>query len=151
MTPTKICGRCDQEKDLTEFHVMRSAPDGRQPRCKTCQKEAVYSGRGSLPTADEFGHLYLVQFASGRIKLGHAKNPDYRIRQHVYNGACLGNPATRSWISPRVPHPGAFERLALAAVGPLAASTTKREWFDGIDFDEAVTRIHDLTTKEHFA
>lgn len=147
----KTCAACGREKPLDEFHRMRSADDGRQRRCKDCQKHAVYSGRGSIPVPEDLGHIYLVLFASGRVKLGHAKNPDHRISTHVYNGACLGNAVLRTWISPRVPDSGSVEQLALAEVRPLASSVFKREWFDGVDFDIAVDRIRELTTKEHNA
>lgn len=32
----KTCGKCKQHLDLSEFSLMRSSPDGRQPHCKKC-------------------------------------------------------------------------------------------------------------------
>jgi len=33
---TKICGKCKNEKSVTDFHVRRDRPCGRQGWCKTC-------------------------------------------------------------------------------------------------------------------
>jgi len=32
----KICTKCNEAKELTEFHKKASAQDGHKPRCKTC-------------------------------------------------------------------------------------------------------------------
>ena len=39
MIETKICCTCKQEKPLDEFWSYKSSVDGKQPRCKECQRE----------------------------------------------------------------------------------------------------------------
>jgi len=36
---TKCCGRCKEEKPLSEFNKNKSKPDGLQNYCRTCQRE----------------------------------------------------------------------------------------------------------------
>lgn len=33
---TKICTKCKETKDISEFHKKSKAKDGLQPRCKSC-------------------------------------------------------------------------------------------------------------------
>lgn len=44
---TKTCTRCGETKPLTEFHRNRSAPDGRQSRCKVCVRFLVNERRAA--------------------------------------------------------------------------------------------------------
>jgi DNA-directed RNA polymerase subunit RPC12/RpoP len=38
-TKRKVCSKCHIEKDVAEFSLNRSAPDGREYKCKQCWKE----------------------------------------------------------------------------------------------------------------
>ena len=46
----KRCGGCEEEKSLDEFYASKSAPDGRQARCKACQRE--YSSKWNRENRD---------------------------------------------------------------------------------------------------
>jgi hypothetical protein len=35
----KICKKCNKEKELCEFHVLKNSKDGKQPICKICTNE----------------------------------------------------------------------------------------------------------------
>ncbi|KKN52900.1 hypothetical protein LCGC14_0607620 [marine sediment metagenome] len=37
----KICPECEEEKELTEFHNMKGAKDGKQTYCKPCQNAMI--------------------------------------------------------------------------------------------------------------
>ena len=46
----KRCGKCRRKKDIEEFAISRSKPDGRQSWCKPCKKKvdkAYYAKHGS--------------------------------------------------------------------------------------------------------
>ncbi|QUH01417.1 GIY-YIG nuclease family protein [Saccharopolyspora erythraea] len=147
ITDEKVCRRCNTGKPLAEFHRKNASPDGRQDWCKPCQKEAVYSGRDSLPVDGPAGYVYLVQFSTGRTKVGRATHPEHRISQHAYNAECMGLSVARTWISPVVADPASLETAAIRIVADLSTSTVKREWFDGVDFDSAVEQISSLEEK----
>ena len=36
---TKICGMCQKEKSVSEFHSNKTKPDGLQSKCKDCGRE----------------------------------------------------------------------------------------------------------------
>lgn len=36
---SKWCARCQQHKPLSEFNKLKKSPDGRQYRCRSCNKE----------------------------------------------------------------------------------------------------------------
>lgn len=38
---TKLCPKCRKNKPLADFHKKKAAKDGRQSRCKQCNKESV--------------------------------------------------------------------------------------------------------------
>ena len=35
---SKVCSKCGEEKELSEFHIKKSMKDGRNPTCKDCRK-----------------------------------------------------------------------------------------------------------------
>ena len=40
---TKVCSRCGQIKQLSEFYEHRNYPDGRVPHCKACKRRPLTS------------------------------------------------------------------------------------------------------------
>jgi len=40
MSEVKTCGRCDEEKALSDFHRFKGNRDGHQAYCKSCAAEA---------------------------------------------------------------------------------------------------------------
>lgn len=45
----KLCRGCNTEKPLDDFHRRSTAKDGRQSRCKDCQKVSAYDWRDRHP------------------------------------------------------------------------------------------------------
>lgn len=37
----KLCTKCDKKKPMTDFHKKKASKDGRQSRCKQCNKEST--------------------------------------------------------------------------------------------------------------
>lgn len=46
-TQTKRCSTCQVVRPLTDFNLYRAAPDGRQPRCRSCSKSWYAANRDS--------------------------------------------------------------------------------------------------------
>lgn len=53
----KRCGHCKEEKTLFEFHKSRRERDGRQSRCKDCNKRGIVRGQ---ERADQARGVYLA-------------------------------------------------------------------------------------------
>lgn len=82
----------------------------------------------------EAGSVYVIEFADGHIKIGKSITPAARVKS-----VAAGNQARmlRSWVSARVPAPGAFER---AAHEHFRDGRVGGEFFT-TGFDEAVTWV----------
>lgn len=54
----KTCRRCGVEKPVAMFHRNKASPDGYQPRCKHCvkQAQAERAATSSRPADDRRGH-----------------------------------------------------------------------------------------------
>jgi hypothetical protein len=51
MEQKKKCNMCKEDKKLSEFNNMKSSPDGKQRKCKKCQREYEMNLRN--PKQDE--------------------------------------------------------------------------------------------------
>jgi len=83
------------------------------------------------------GHVYIVEFESGMVKVGYSAKPENRFRGYVKNGVLYGNPVTRTWVSPAHFAPQRNERLMIAfcaARGSLASGGKQGEYFVGVPF-----------------
>lgn len=48
----KVCRACDTHKPYEDFHVKKASKDGRQSKCKECQKQVVSKARKQLANAN---------------------------------------------------------------------------------------------------
>ncbi len=81
----KICCKCKQEKDLTQFNKNKSKKDGLGTECKICMKELRRSyrsrNREKLNDADtEYRGLNKASCAATQSKCYHAKREQYKAR-----------------------------------------------------------------------
>ncbi|NEE44127.1 hypothetical protein [Streptomyces microflavus] len=84
--------------------------------------------------------MYIVAFASGVLKVGHALDVDARVQSHVKVGAVHGNAVVDVWVSPPHAHSASNERLVLdfcLGRGELASGGRRGEYFAGIPFEAA--------------
>jgi hypothetical protein len=82
------------------------------------------------------GHIYVIEFANGIVKVGQTADPEYRLVSLREKG----NPITQRWVSGDL---GARYKLTEGYVIGWAKKygtvTKGREYFSGLGFDRAVT------------
>jgi hypothetical protein len=104
-------------------------------------------------SARTFGHLYVIRFANGIVKVGRSATPTARVQVHKAEAERHGNALAEHWTSP------AFEGFDVAEatlIGWCAARAgtlphAGREWFSGLDYLAAVgeaTRLADAAEAE---
>lgn len=94
---------------------------------------------------DDHGHLYVIQFSSGTIKVGRTNQPVERMKKHRRYGWAFGVVIVRAWLS--AAHEG-YEATETKLIDHAAATATgdraRREFFHGADFDALVAFAEDL-------
>jgi len=76
------------------------------------------------------GHLYVVQFDSGVVKVGRADNVESRLKAHALTGL-----VRRSWSSPRHLHCNETERQLIAFCNEYGTLYGGREYFLDLPLD----------------
>jgi len=84
------------------------------------------------------GHIYVVEFDQGTIKVGTSVDPKARLRSHAGLAAFFQISIARRWIS--LPHANAQanEKALIHWCTERAQVVGGREWFGGLAFDEVV-------------
>jgi hypothetical protein len=93
------------------------------------------SGYGTISSME--GHVYVVEFESGMVKVGYSAKPENRFKGYVKNGVLFGNPVTRTWVSPAHFAPQRNEKLMItfcAERGSRANGGQQGEYFTGVPF-----------------
>jgi hypothetical protein len=96
----------------------------------------VYSlGDGSIPpTSVETGHVYVIEFSDGTVKVGKSARPKARVNQHASTAACFGITIIRQWISNEHVGCDSTERRMIESLRAEFASRNGGEFFvDGFD------------------
>lgn len=83
------------------------------------------------------GHLYVVEFSTGTVKVGKTRRPDKRIGEHEREAAAFGGRISDRWVS--AAHDG-YDTAEDALIDAccLEGKQIKREYFAGLPFDRAV-------------
>lgn len=116
------------------------------------QLPATFSLADVVPERAELGNgcVYVIEFSTGRVKIGQSDKPAKRVRSHVDIAEFHQQSATRVWLSPSHEMPGTTERALLAFARRMGTQVAGREYFDGVDFDFVVMhgcRFLGLTTR----
>ncbi len=99
-------------------------------------EERIQAGRRLSP-ADE-GHVYVIQFSTGVVKVGKAVRPKTRLSHHALQARVHGVSVAASWTSERHPGHGGTKRQLIdhcASQGTRIADGNK--YFTGISFEDA--------------
>ena len=98
----KECKRCNEVKDLNEFHVSKKGEKGRFSYCKPCrseyskqvkipiEKQREYRRRWEAKNKQDFYSIYLLPKEN---YVGITKQPSLRMRHHRKEGR-----DTSSWV-----------------------------------------------------
>jgi hypothetical protein len=86
------------------------------------------------------GHVYVLAFDNGTVKVGQTQNASQRLSSHRSIAKGFGLTVTKEWVSP--PHVGwrANEDALKAIATDLGGTPTSQEYFNGIDFDDVVEK-----------
>ena len=99
-------------------------------------EERIQAGRRRSP-ADE-GHVYVLQFSTGVVKVGKAVGPATRLSHHTLQAKVHGVSVAESWTSERHSDHSKTERRLIdycASRGVRIAAG--KEYFTGISFEDA--------------
>jgi hypothetical protein len=80
------------------------------------------------------GHIYVVEFTSGVVKVGKSTAPKARLASHVHHALIHGGGVRRSWASAR--HHGCTEteRELIAYCKKDGVAAFGKEYFTGVSF-----------------
>lgn len=81
------------------------------------------------------GHLYVVEFDSGVLKVGKSASPDRRLEQHAKAGF-----VQRTWVSTHHLGCSVTEREVLSYCAKYGRLHGGREYFTGLNFYSVVIR-----------
>ena len=91
------------------------------------------------------GHVYVLAFDNGTVKVGQTQNASQRMGTHKSTARGFGLSVTGEWVSPL--HTGwrANEDALKAIAADLGGTPTGQEYFSGVDFAAVVTKAQELT------
>lgn len=82
------------------------------------------------------GHIYVVEFTSGVVKVGKAGSPKSRVASHAHHARVHGGDVRGSWISERHHGVSVTERDLIAYCKKRGVLAFGKEYFRGVDFDD---------------
>lgn len=132
--------------------VHRTHPDGHVYLASGMFRPLAYEDQvAGLRTVGE-GHVYLVAFSSGSVKVGLASFPKKRLAQHIAGAACHGVEVLAAWVSGPHVEAEANERALISAARalggtprPYANNQVYPEWFTNVDLHDLKTHAETLT------
>lgn len=86
------------------------------------------------------GYVYLVSYSTGTVKVGYTQWPIKRLTALRRDADAFAITITEWWISEERADYIDLERRLLDVAEDLAASSKKREYFEGVDFGELKIR-----------
>lgn len=91
------------------------------------------------------GHVYVLAFDNGTVKVGQTQNASQRLNTHKSLARSLGLAVTDEWVSPL--HVGwrTNEDALKAIAASLGGTPTSPEYFGGVDFAAVVEKAQELT------
>lgn len=91
---------------------------------------------GVHPKGDREGHIYVVGFSNGLIKVGRSENIRSRMKAHFDQAAVHGSQLTSAWVSPARDYLQDVERELVDWCKQRGQRAAGREYFRGLGFEE---------------
>lgn len=106
--------------------------------------------KGQLPgKADQGGHIYLIEYQDGSVKVGRTANPRSRVGSHWSDARKFNHQVTRVWVSKAHANHIANEKEAIMICNEFGDQKSGKEYFSGEDlFDTVLPRLESLEFKE---
>jgi hypothetical protein len=89
--------------------------------------------RGHRRALTDDGHLYVIEFSTGLVKVGRTEIPKNRLTTHAKNAKAHGVDVARSWVSDRHAGHSISERQLIRFCAKIGTRVTG-EHFSGLDF-----------------
>lgn len=83
------------------------------------------------------GHIYVVLFNTGWLKVGYSANPEQRLEQHRKEAKRHGNRVYAAWVSDYMDDARSAEKDLISFASSLAEEAVAREYF-AADFKQVV-------------
>lgn len=104
----------------------------------------VLSGVARLHRAGDVGHVYVIQFSNGVVKVGKAVHPESRIGDHRHDAAVHNISIVDGFVSDAHPGQSKTERELIKFCAHHGTRTAAgNEYFTGIDFEAACSFADD--------
>ena len=84
------------------------------------------------------GHVYVLLFMNGVVKVGRTSNPATRIDAHRHNADAHGNPLTNYWVSKKLVNMEEAEHRLIAYCQDRGMCVAGKEWFRAVPYMELV-------------
>ena len=91
------------------------------------------------------GHVYVLAFDNGTVKVGQTKNATQRLNTHKSSARGFGLTVTDEWVSPLHAGYRANEDALKGIAASLGGTPTSQEYFSGVDFAAVVEKAQELT------
>lgn len=102
----------------------------------------------AFPNVRHGGYIYIVLFHNGVLKAGRTKKPATRIQNHASDAASFGSGIEQVWVSHPHDNYTSNESELLAKLSQIATQQNKREYFEGVQFQDAVSLTENLVFDE---
>ena len=84
------------------------------------------------------GYVYILEFSSGRVKVGFTTNLKARLSNHATTAKAYGASISRTWMSPHHEEARTNEKLMLAMCRATDGVEAEGEYFAGLSWDAVV-------------
>lgn len=101
-------------------------------------EQRIQASTGRRQDPGDWGHVYVVQFSTGVVKVGKGVNPERRIAHHAFQARIHGVAVTASWMSARHAHHSRTEDQIIGyCVNHGTRIADGNEYFTDISFEAA--------------
>lgn len=100
---------------------------------------------GSNKRTRAVGHVYVLEFASGSVKVGKTGDPSKRLGTHAKVAAAHGDEIVRRWVSPGFGDFHAAETTLIRFCSERGESAGRAEFFRGVAWSEVVEYAETIT------
>ena len=94
------------------------------------------------------GYVYIVQFASGAIKVGRTQNPASRLKSHAATARAHGIAVAAQWVSQPIATARQNERLLIDFCKVRFTAVNGGEYFSGAEIGEVIAFAETLDGSE---
>lgn len=137
----------DAGRDVTVTEAKRNAQmaiDDHRQREAEARKPCTITF-DDIETWPDEGHIYILKFSTGVIKVGQTLDLVRRMREHRRDAEAFGAVIVDYWFSPAHHNYLENEVEMILRCDEVATWRSKREYFQGLDIDEVIAFASELT------